>query len=102
MIAAFGKANGLDLAAEGNHALERLALRAQQALDDPASFEHLAGTSQVALDATSKSNWAWLEPYCWTVACEPALLARRASLRPLGTTRLGGDLSSVFPEANAP
>ena len=96
MIAAFGKANGIELAAEGDGALSRLAKRAQAALEDPASFQAKTGVAQNAPDADSKTNWSWLEPYCWTVQCPPPLLARRVSLYPLGTTRLGGNLSAVF------
>jgi poly(beta-D-mannuronate) lyase len=96
MIAAFGKANGVDLAAEGDGALTRLAQRAQAALEDPASFQPKTGVTQTPPDADSTTNWSWLEPYCWTVRCSPSLLARRVSLYPLGTTRLGGNLSAVF------
>ena len=100
MIAAFGKANGIDLASESDHALVRLALRAQQSLDDPSSFQSKTGVAQEAPDADSKTNWSWIEPYCWTVQCDASLLAKRAALRPIGTTRLGGDLTSVFPAAS--
>ena len=96
MIGAFGKANGVDLASESDGALSRLAQRAQAALEDPASFEMKTGVKQDAPDADSKTNWSWLEPYCWTVKCPARLLARRVSLYPLGTTRLGGNLSEVF------
>jgi poly(beta-D-mannuronate) lyase len=96
MIAAFGKANGVDLAAEGDGALARLAKRAQEALEAPATFQTKTGVAQIAPDPESRTNWSWLEPYCWTVQCPPALLARRLSLYPLGTTRLGGNLAVVF------
>ena len=95
MIAAFAKANGV----ASDEALTRLALRAQAALEDPASFQVKTGIAQAPLDTDSKSNWAWLEPYCWTVQCSPALLAHRSALQPLGTTRLGGNLSAVFSAA---
>jgi len=96
MIAAFGKANGVDLAAEGDGALTRLARRAQDALLDPASFQAKTGVKQAAPDAESKTNWSWIEPYCWTVQCPAALLTRREAMAPLGTTRLGGNLTAVF------
>jgi len=96
MIAAFGKANGVDLAAEGGGALTRLAQRVEIAIDDPASFETKTGVRQDASAADSRSAWAWLEPYCWTVKCTPRQQTRLASQRPLAVTRLGGDLSAVF------
>ncbi|MEP7246961.1 MAG: alginate lyase family protein [Gammaproteobacteria bacterium] len=101
MVAAFGKANGVDLAAEGDHALMRLSQRTQAALENPSSFAARAGARQEE-PSNSKSAWAWLEPYCWTVSCDPPLQARLVSLRPLLATRLGGDLSAVFAERVAP
>ncbi len=95
MIAAFGKANGYS----SGSALNRFAQRVQEALENPASFAAFAGVRQLPPDPNDKANWAWLEPYCWTVQCSSELLARRASLRPLGTTRLGGDLSALFSQA---
>jgi poly(beta-D-mannuronate) lyase len=98
MVAAFGKANGVDLAAEGDHALTRLAQRVQIVLDDPASVEAKTGVPQDEKAAGSKSAWAWLEPYCWTVGCTPKLQTLLTSRRPLAVTRLGGDLSAVFAQ----
>lgn len=106
MIAAFAKANGIDLAGEGNGALTRFARRVQDALLDPTSFQAKTGVVQVAPDVNSKTNWSWVEPYCWTVQCPAALLARQTAMYPLGTTRLGGNLAAVFsgagPYPNAP
>jgi poly(beta-D-mannuronate) lyase len=101
MLAAFGKANGTDLAGEGGHALTRLAQRVQIAIDEPAGFATKVGTRQHIDAADSKSAWAWLEPYCWTLTCTPELQTRLSSQRPLAVTRLGGDLTTVF-SAEAP
>jgi poly(beta-D-mannuronate) lyase len=102
MIAAFGKANGVDLAAAGDHALTRLAQRVQIALDDPASVAAKTGVPQDENASDSKSAWGWLEPYCWTVTCTPQMQARLASQRPSAVTRLGGDLTAVFSEYPRP
>jgi len=96
MLAAFGKANGTDLEAQGDHALRRLAQRVQLAIDDPASFAAKVGAQQNIDSSDSKSAWTWLEPYCWTVNCTPQLQTRLTSQRPLAVTRLGGDLTAVF------
>ena len=100
MLAAFGKANGVDLAAAGDHALTRFGQRVQMLLEDPASVEGKTTTPQVSA-AASSSAWGWLEPYCWTVSCSPALQARLASQRPLAVTRLGGNLTAVFADSGA-
>jgi poly(beta-D-mannuronate) lyase len=102
MLAAFGKANGVDLAAEGSHALTRLAQRVQIAIDGPASFATKVGTQQNIDASDSKSAWAWLEPYCWTVNCTSQLQTRLTSQRPLAVTRLGGDLTAVFSQMPGP
>jgi poly(beta-D-mannuronate) lyase len=97
MIAAFGKANGVDLAAEGNGALRRVAERTLQGLADPHVFEAKTGKEQdlEGLDQQD-SKLAWLEPYCWTVGCEDATKQKAASLRPMKNRRLGGNLTVLF------
>ena len=109
MIAAFAKANGVTLAGEPGSALSRLAAQAQTALDDPQHFKPQAGALQETKALEPSSASAWLEPYCWTLACSPSQQRRLAATRPLGNTRLGGDLTAVFatpstaaPAASAP
>ena len=96
MIAAFAKANGVELAANDDSALSRLAVRAQTALDDPQSFKAQAGAMQETKALEPSSASAWLEPYCWTLACTPSQQQRLVATRPLSNTRLGGDLTGVF------
>jgi len=98
MVAAFGRANGVDLASEGNGALSRLAVRAQAAIENPSSFAEKAGAAQ-SEQAESTSAWAWLEPYCWTVSCTPEQRALLLDHRPARVTRLGGNITSVFSGA---
>lgn len=97
MIAAFGKANGVDLASQGNGALKRLATVTLQGIDNPKLFEDRTGKPQ-ALDGFDEpqSKLAWLAPYCWTVGCTGVAAQKLEALRPLKNTRLGGDMSSVF------
>lgn len=102
MIAAFGKANHVELAAEGNQALSRLARRVELVLDDPASVATRTGIVQLAPANTNNSAWAWLEAYCWTVTCAPPLQVRLSRLRPLVVTRLGGNVSALFSGGQAP
>jgi poly(beta-D-mannuronate) lyase len=97
MIAAFGKANNVDLAREGDGALKRVADRTLQGIADPNVFEAKTGKEQ-DLEGLDKEDTklAWLEPYCWTVACDEATRQKVASLRPMKNRRLGGNLSMLF------
>jgi poly(beta-D-mannuronate) lyase len=96
MMAAFGSANGVDLAAEGNGALKRLAEKTIQGVDDPSLFERKTGKRQTVegLDELS-SKLAWLEPYCATVECVGPVAGRLAQ-RPFKNSRLGGNMTSAF------
>ena len=96
MIAAFGKANGVDLAAEGNGALKRAAERTLQGIADPHVFEQKTGQEQDLEGLDQDSKLAWLEPYCWTVGCDGPTAQKAASIRPMKNRRLGGNLTSAF------
>lgn len=99
MVAAFAQANGVDLAGDGHGALQRLALRTFAGLEDPSIFERRTGYAQELAEFDDpQTKLAWLEPYCWTVDCGSELQRRRDALRPLGSYRLGGNLTSAFME----
>lgn len=96
MIAAFGKANALDLAAENDRALDRLAQRVLAGIDDPDDFEDRTGSEQVVADFSESSKFAWLEAWCWIRTCDGETQARLEKLRPISSTRLGGNVSTLF------
>ncbi|NKF22430.1 mannuronate-specific alginate lyase [Solimonas marina] len=97
MLAAFGKANRLDLAAEGDDALQRAVGRAINAYSDPRPFEVKTGVRQTLEGVDEqRSKLAWLEAYCWTVQCNDEEATKLKSLRPMSNTRLGGDQTAVF------
>jgi len=97
MLAAFGKANRVDLAGQGNGALQRAVSRAVGAYDDPRAYEARTGKRQVLEGVDEqRSKLAWLEAYCWTVPCSASESAKLGSLRPMKNSRLGGDLTAVF------
>ncbi len=100
MIAAFAKANGVDLAPEGNNALSRLAARTLSGVDDPALFEGRSGSKQETDDLKEPERFAWLEPYCSLVDCSGDVGRRMNKLRPLKSHRMGGDLTEVFGRQN--
>lgn len=97
MIAAFGKANGLDLPEAGNGALGRLANRTLQGIRDPAIFEAKTGFEQ-AMDGFDEqpTKLAWLEAYCWSVDCSGLAAERLRTLRPMSNARLGGAMTRTF------
>ncbi|TBR40687.1 MULTISPECIES: mannuronate-specific alginate lyase [Dyella] len=97
MIAAFGKANGVDLASEGNGALKRLAERTLAGINDPQVFSAKSGYPQELEDVSKQpTELAWIEPYCWAASCQGPIAQKAESLRPMKNTRLGGDVTAVF------
>lgn len=96
MIAAFGRANGIDVAAMNEHALERLAHRVLAGVEDPQDFEDRTGDKQLVDELDERSKFAWMEPYCWTFTCDADMRKRLDKLRPLKSTRLGGNVSDLF------
>lgn len=99
MMAAFGKANGIDLAGSGDNALQRLADRTLHGLADPEMFQQKTGYKQKMEGFEHKhldSKLAWMEPYCWTVGCDHAELKQVKDLSPMVNSRLGGDMTATF------
>jgi poly(beta-D-mannuronate) lyase len=95
MLAELGEANGVHLYDENGGALRRLADRVIRGMEDPGSFEKLAGTTQeFPLETHPRpSYFAWGEIY-YARFRDPRLLRWLASgLRPLVDQRLGGDLT---------
>lgn len=96
MIVAFAKANGVDLQAENNRALDRLARRVLSGVDNPRTFEAKTGKKQTLEDLQEASKFAWMEPYCWLNRCEGEVARRIVGLRPIKAYRLGGNLTELF------
>ncbi len=98
MIAAFAKANDLDLTHENGDALKRLAARTLAGIDDPQIFQAKTGKKQEKDGTEEAHNFSWLEPYCWLYDCDHKLVLRLESYRPINTYRLGGDITALFAE----
>ena len=96
MIAAFAKANGVDLQGENNRALDRLAKRVLAGVDNPRTFEAKTGKKQELEELQEASKFGWMEPYCWLNRCEGEVSRRIVHLRPIKTYRLGGNLTELF------
>jgi poly(beta-D-mannuronate) lyase len=96
MIAAFAKANGVDLQKENNGALDRLARRVLAGVENPGQFEAKTGKKQELEELQEASKFAWMEPYCWLNRCDGAVARRVVGLRPIKAYRLGGNLTELF------
>ncbi|QOF88223.1 MULTISPECIES: mannuronate-specific alginate lyase [unclassified Pseudomonas] len=100
MIAAFAQVNGVDLRQENNGALQRLAERVMQGVDDQQDFDRRAGNDQDMSDLKENSKFAWLEPYCALYSCAPKTQDWRRKMEPFNSFRLGGDVTKVFNRGN--
>lgn len=76
MMASFAQANRVDLLAEHDRALQRLASYV---------LRH------------DNHDLQWLAPYCTLVKCDNVTISMRDAQRPLKDRRLGGDLTALYP-----
>ena len=96
MVAAFAQANGVDLREENHRALQRLAERVMDGVEDQDDFVERTGDKQDMEDLKKRAKFAWLEPYCALYACSDDAQAYKAEMGPFKTFRLGGDVTQVF------
>ena len=96
MIAAFAQVNGVDLRQENNGALQRLANRVMQGVDDQNAFDEKTGNDQDMGDLKENSKFAWLEPYCALYSCAPKTQDWKKKMEPFNSFRLGGEVTKVF------
>lgn len=96
MIAAFARANQLDLSAEQPDPMPKLVGQVVAGLQDPTLFQEKTGYPQTLEDLNDSSKLAWLEPYCALYPCSKNMDAWRRSLQPLSTYRLGGNMTQLF------
>nr|WP_256355171.1 mannuronate-specific alginate lyase [Pseudomonas sp. PDM33] len=101
MIAAFAQVNGVDLRQENNGALQRLANRVMQGVDDQDAFDEKTGNDQDMADLKENSKFAWLEPYCALYSCAPKTQDWKKKMEPFNSFRLGGEVTKVFNRQGA-
>ncbi|MCY1517242.1 Alginate lyase [compost metagenome] len=101
MIAAFARANGVDLREDRDAALRRLAERVLQGVEDPNAFADRTGKDQDMSELKKNAKFAWLEPYCTLYRCSAETLKWKQSMQPFRSFRLGGDLTRLFDPAAA-
>lgn len=98
MIAAFARANDIDLREENHGAMRRLAARVEEGIKDPRTFERKTGYKQALEDLNEDGKFAWLEPYCALYDCSVQTNRWRHSIEPMKTYRLGGDITQLFAD----
>ncbi|MDX9997295.1 MAG: alginate lyase family protein [Phenylobacterium sp.] len=100
MLAELGARNGRSLYEAEGGALHRLVAFTLAGIDDPALVAEKAGGPQEPLGgdggAFDKGDVAWLEIYDARFGGRNPWAARLSELRPLTSTRLGGDLTLLF------
>lgn len=95
MIAEAGEANGIAMYSADDGRLRRLAGFVLRAFEDPSILATLTGQKQDIDDAIKPSNVAWLEPY-YRRTRDPLAEPWLRSMRPMGRSGLGGDLTMLF------
>jgi poly(beta-D-mannuronate) lyase len=95
MLAELASANGVDLYAEGNGAIRRLADRVINGWRDPTAFAAAAGVAQETKLPPRAADLAWAEPY-FARFHDRRLAPLLAAARPLRDDRLGGDMTLAF------
>ncbi|MES2818309.1 MAG: mannuronate-specific alginate lyase [Pseudomonadota bacterium] len=96
MVAAFAQSNGVDLRGRHDGALQRLAQRVIDGVEDAEPFAERTTQEQDMSELKKDSKFSWLEPYCSLYACTPAVQEWRESMQPFKTFRLGGDVTQLF------
>ncbi len=96
MMAVFAEANGVNLAAENQNALDRLVRRVAEGLNSPKSFELLTGQEQMVDGLLNPWSVAWTEPYVATFGRSALNNMPELPAEHLKSSRLGGDLTRMF------
>jgi len=96
-LAVLLKANGYEVMAENHHALERLVNATLAASERRDIIEQLAGVPQNTTKLLSSTGLSWLEP--WLLLKPDAdIKIKWQQLRPMTSSRLGGDLTLLYTE----
>ncbi|MCC8982744.1 alginate lyase family protein [Bradyrhizobium acaciae] len=85
----------IDLYAENNGAIDRLAAVIVRAVKDERSFSSLSQVPQQLFPWTFQGDLAWMEPY-YARFHDPDLLPLLRARRPLNNPRLGGNVTAAW------
>jgi len=96
MIAVFAEVNGNSVYDRYQDSFRKMSGNVVAALDDPDRIERITGDEQV-VDGLYKSwSLAWMEPWQATWGSVEGMPAFLDELRPMKSTRLGGDISYLY------
>ncbi len=96
MLTAFSEANHTELTPTEQQALTRLVTVTVKSLSDPAPFEQKTGATQVTDGLVTNYALAWMEAYVQYFNESALFSPYFETLRPMKTTRLGGNLTRIF------
>ncbi|MBV8657793.1 MAG: alginate lyase family protein [Burkholderiales bacterium] len=88
---------GIDLYAENDRAIQRLANLVIRAVQDPGSFDAYSSTPQKLFPWTFASDLAWMEPY-YARFHDARVLPLMETRRPFENPRLGGNVTAAWAE----
>jgi poly(beta-D-mannuronate) lyase len=95
MLANAGEKNGVDLFAENDQGLKRLANLNLDSLNDQSYFEKLTGKKQDMSRVATPSDMGWLEIYARHYN-DPRAAAALDKLRPVKHSRMGGNITLLY------
>ena len=95
-LALFGEANGYPLFAANDYALKRVTKNILIGIKSPKVFEELSGYEQNTERLTTNYNLAWMEVWASAFPVPQEMSQHLATLRPMKSSRLGGNLSLLF------
>lgn len=96
MLAVFAETNNATLTEAEREALTSLANVTVEGLNNPALFQQKTGAVQVVDGLATSYGLAWLEPYVRYFGQQALFSDYLVALRPMKSTRLGGDLTRIF------
>ena len=102
MLAVFAEANGRSLSAQQRTALLKLVTVTIKGIDDPSNFEMITGSAQMTQSLVSPYSLAWMEPYARYFGSLPEFKRLFDQVRPMVSTRMGGDMTRLFASPLAP
>lgn len=96
MLAEIGRVNGIDLYAENDCAVCRLASRVTASVKDPAYFNARTGSAQVMEQKADGRSMVWVEVFSRACPADGGLRSLREQYQPFSARRLGGNLTEVY------
>ncbi|UZE96304.1 mannuronate-specific alginate lyase [Alkalimarinus alittae] len=96
MLSAFSEANHNELKTSERLALIKLVTLTVKSLANPAPFEQKTGEAQVTDGLLTSYALSWMEPYVKYFPESELFSPYFEALRPMKTTRLGGNLTRIF------